>query len=323
MTGGTASLLRRRQAPARRALIGGADAGALAVLSLGLVLAPFPRALRRWAAQACVRLLPPGRRSREAAQRMQRIGGLSADAARAALETLRAGRLLAQLDLPRALIGGPDWRLRTEGLDAVRAARAEGQGVVLWVADCLGAGDVSKPACAAAGLRLVHMSRPEHGFTATRFGMALLNPLRLRFERRFLAERVVFCRDDPRPAMGRLLAALRDGGVVSIMAGTHEGGRLAEIPFLAGRLRLALGAPRLARIAGARLMPLFVLPDPEAPGGFLLRLGPALPQPAAGGEQGLLETAAAFARQLEPILREQPGVWVGWRRSGQLTAGRA
>ena len=50
---------------------------------------------------------------------------------------------------------------------------------------------VSKMALHRAGYGLVHLSRSEHGYSSTIFGMRCLNPLRSRIESRYLAERVV------------------------------------------------------------------------------------------------------------------------------------
>jgi hypothetical protein len=163
-------------------------------------------------------------------------------AADRAIGELYTGRLAAHLDLLRSLVWGSDLRIVPHGLGRIDAALARQRGVILWISDLVSAADVSKIALAGAGYRIKHLSRIEHGFSKSVFGIKCLNPIRLKFENQLLDERVVFDRMNPAPAMTRLLDCLHGNGIVSIVASAHEGGTLADVPFFAGRLRLALGA---------------------------------------------------------------------------------
>jgi lauroyl/myristoyl acyltransferase len=179
---------------------------------------------------------------------------------------------------------------------------------------------VSKIALARAGLRLAHLSRPEHGFTVSIFGMRFLNPLRIRFECAYLAERVVFDRMNPALATARLIDILRGGGLVSIMATTHEGRALADLPFLNGRITFAVGALRLAQKAGAAIIPVFVLRDRDTKDTFEVVFAPPLEVVDGRPEtEVLLAAASAYRDQLETVVRERPESWVGWRRADQVS----
>ncbi len=83
--------------------------------------------------------------------------------------------------------------------------------------------------------------------------------------------RVVY--GNSRPALDVLRQALRENGVVWIMA-IGAGNKSLTFPFLGGVLDLAIGAPRLAFETGAALIPVFTWPDDS--GGYRVELGPDL-----------------------------------------------
>ncbi len=318
-----AVLIRREVRPPRHALIAWTDLAVLAWLAVGLVVAPLRRAWRWRLCGVAARFSRWTRRARAARVRMLTIGRLAERDVGRILRELYAGRFFANLDVVRGLVLGPDMRAACSGLARIDAARAQGRGVILWVSDFVSAGDVTKVALAGAGYRVVHLSRPEHGFTTSSFGIRLLNPLRIRFERAYVAERVVFDRMNPGPAMARLLACLRAGAIVSITASAHEGGTLIELPFMAGRLTVAAGALRLAWLSGASVIPVFVLRDPGADASFLVELADPLKMPAGVPEsEALLAAACDYRDRLEAVVRARPECWVGWRRADQLAIGR-
>jgi len=313
-----AALVKRPIREPRRSPIDGRDVALAAWLGAGFALAQFPVRMRVGICRGLAATIRT-RRVKESRRTAIRIGGMAPEGAARVVTSLYAGRLAAQLDLLRDLTRGSDLTIETEGLGRVAAAIADGHGAVLWISDLAGAADVAKIALASAGHGVKHLSRVEHGFSKSRFGIRFLNPLRLAFERRYLEERVVFDRMNPAPAMTRLIGWLRGNGIVSIVAGAHEGGRLAEVPFLAGRLRLALGAPRLARLTGAPVIPVFALRDPARPERFTVTFGPPLVAPRSrDAEADLLATARDYAARLEAFVRRYPETWVGWRRTGQL-----
>jgi lauroyl/myristoyl acyltransferase len=298
------------------------EEGAVAVwLCLGVAVAPLPYAYRWSLCKALARPACRTRRAKAARLNAVRGGNLSeADAARV-IHELYAGRLAAKLDVVRGLLMGPDVRIGCKGLDHIDAALARGRGVMLWISDFVGAGDVVKLALAKAGYRLTHLSRAEHGFTTSAVGVRFLNPFRIKYENRYLEDRVVFDRMNPAPAMSRLIGCLRLNRIVSIMAGAHEGGTLADVPFLAGRLQISIGAPRLARLCGAPLITVSVLRDPVRHEAFEVVFEAPVTVPKEGREkEALLKVACDYRDRLESGVRANPGSWVGWRRSSFRSA---
>jgi lauroyl/myristoyl acyltransferase len=198
------------------------------------------------------------------------------------------------------------------GEDHLLRSLARGSGAILWVAHFAFNSNVTKIALHRRGYRVSHLSRPEHGFSKTRFGIGFLNPVRCIPEDKCLAQRIVFDRHGPSVAMRKMLQALRQGDVVSITAGAWEGSDLADAPLFDGRLSIAVGAPRLAARADADVLPVFSIRDPAR--GFQtiieppLNLDPALPR-----DQACLAAAAEYLRRHEPWIRRFPEQWRGWK----------
>jgi lauroyl/myristoyl acyltransferase len=316
LAAGRPALVRRAVKKPERPLITAKDVAILLWLCVGAAAAPLPRAWRWRLCRFAAHFASRTRRGRDARACALRIGKIPADDVERVIQQLYAGRLAAHLDVVRALLLGPDVRAQCRGLAEIDAALAQGHGVVLWISDFVSAGDVSKIALANAGYRVTHLSRKEHGFSTSAFGIRFLNPLRIRFESAYLEERVVFDRTDPAPAMSRLLARLRANGIVSIVASMHEGGTLVDLPFLAGRLKIALGALRLARVSGAAVIPVFLLREnAEA---FEAVFAAPLTFSRGSRETEVLAPASEYRDLLEAYVRARPECWVGWRRAGQL-----
>jgi len=199
------------------------------------------------------------------------------------------------------------WRpdIRLEGREHLDRALGAGRGAIVWVAPFVFAPLVTKMALHAAGYRLVHLSRLGHGYSPTRFGVRVLNPVRTRAEDRYLAERVVIGAS-PLPAALRTLARrLAAANRVVSIAAVAQDVKTREAPFLGGELRLATGAPNLMLRTGARLLP--VVTVREAPGQFLAMIEPPLePGPAADREQALQDLVAGLATRVEHHARRGP-----------------
>lgn len=142
------------------------------------------------------------------------------------------------------------------GREHLDAALVAGKGAILWVGPFVFSDLLTKIALHAAGVPVSHLSRNVHGFSATRFGERVLNPIRTAVERRFLAERVVMSRAGSVAALRTLSRRLRDNRVVSVSA-IGMAHQLYRIPFLNGALQMAGGAPSLALQTGAALLPVF------------------------------------------------------------------
>jgi lauroyl/myristoyl acyltransferase len=161
-----------------------------------------------------------------------------------------------------------------------------------------------------AGYELVQLARPEHGYSPTRFGVRVLNPVRTRAEDRHLAERVVIGQVPLQEAMRTLGRRLAENKVVVIAVGA-QGRRTCVGPFLRGVLRIATGVPNLALRTGAPVLPVFTVR--EAPGRFRTVVEPPLEARAhAGRERVAQNLVAAVAARIEHHARRWPDQF-SWR----------
>jgi lauroyl/myristoyl acyltransferase len=204
--------------------------------------------------------------------------------------------------------------LQLEGAEHLDSALAAGRGAVLWVAHFCFHALATKKALCDAGYRVWHLSRPEHGFSRSTVGIALFNGIRTAAEGRQLAGRIVFERDRPGAAAAAATRVLAQNGVLSITAGDWEGQRIASIDVCGGKLQLAVGAPRLARLSGAALLPVFTVRGADQQT-IRVVIEPALAVPSGGEAEAALQGAAqAFGRILEGYIRRYPAEWRDWAR---------
>lgn len=153
--------------------------------------------------------------------------------------------------------GGWRPRVRLRGEAHLERALAEGRGAILWVAYGAFSDMMSKIALHEAGYPVWHLSRHTHGhFSWTRFGLRVLNPIRIAVERRFLADRVVIDPAAPKLALRRLAEHLDENRVVSITLWV-QAGRVTMVPFRDTELALPGGPAALALKSGAALLPVF------------------------------------------------------------------
>lgn len=183
-----------------------------------------------------------------------------------------------------------------------------GHGVILWFCPFTHADIVFKRGLHQRGYEIVHLSHYTHGFSDTRFGVKVLNPIKTGVERRYLKERVLIGRDRSKPAVERLKAHLKTNGLVSITA-IQSGRRRGERPFLGGRLQLAKGAPSMAFETGAPLLPVFVVPGGE---GYVVCIEAPLVARSPVKEEAEEELLSAYVPLLERYVRAHPDLWRGW-----------
>ena len=199
---------------------------------------------------------------------------------------------------------------RLRGGAHIEAALAAGRGAVLW--NCpTGAG--SRPglrALARAGLPIAQLMGNGHPFSPSRFAMKFLNPLVNRMDDRYVGTTVTVREDNAVEAMHALGEHLRANGVIRISANGAFGNAL-DIPFFGGTLHLSLGAPMLALLHGAPLIPIFCIPD--GTGGHELVAEAPLTD---GSEEASLDHARALAGRyaaiLESYLERYPHIWRCW-----------
>ncbi|MBT3904535.1 MAG: lysophospholipid acyltransferase family protein [Rhodospirillaceae bacterium] len=205
-----------------------------------------------------------------------------------------------------------DGRLKTplEGQEHIDAALEKGKGVILWDSHFYFANSATKMALQRAGYKTHHLSHARHGFSDTWIGMKLLNPLWVASEFKFLAERVVIAYDNPAPAMKTLGARLDQNQVVSVTV-RDSAKHPVEVPFLGGHLRVAPGAPVMAKRHGAALVPVFTIR--QADGTYVTRAEAPIDLPEDLDTRIAVKSAVEqYAQRLEPVVRAYPDQWVDW-----------
>jgi len=198
--------------------------------------------------------------------------------------------------------------VRIDGFDHVHAALAAGRGAVLWVAHAFHGHLGAKVGFRRAGLDVVHLSTPAHGFSGSRFGVRHLNRIQTRIEDRYIAERVLLPLAGQNAALQTLVKRLKANKVVSI-TGQRGTGRTVDARFLDGTLPLAPGAPTLASMTGAKLLPVFAFRAED--GAIEVTVEPEIEMrgPREAAIAGAVQT---FADRSAPYVLRSPGQWLSW-----------
>jgi lauroyl/myristoyl acyltransferase len=243
----------------------------------------------------------------------QALGLDSLEEAEAIAWRTAAGRIEHHIQVMKVMsAGGWGPEMRLEGEEHLKAALARGKGAITWVAHFCFNTQVTKMALKAGGYRVSHLSRPEHGFSKSQFGVRCLNPLRWDAELRYLDKRIIINRADPGGSLREAQAVLEDNRIVSITAGAWEGRRVAHGRLLGGRYPLATGAPDLAQRTGAVLLPVFTT---RIAGSMAFRV--KIGEPLAVEFEDKLEAnraaTAGFLNALETAVVEYPDQWRGWK----------
>ena len=193
------------------------------------------------------------------------------------------------------------------GLEHVRAARAEGRGVVMWVMGFLDHTALNL-ALDEAGYPITFLYSQNHGIYSTRApSRRLAAPILIRGALRSL-ERVVFIPDSGNKGYIRQLSSIleNDHGTIGIKGDVadHRGG--IETDFLGRPTAFPTGAPSLAFMTGSELIT-----------GAVLRRGTldhevVIDEPISvarddGHKEYLQAVTQEFARRLEQRVRTHPG----------------
>ncbi len=198
--------------------------------------------------------------------------------------------------------------IRIAGFEHVKAALAGGRGAVLWVSHAFHGHLGAKIGFRRAGLDVVHLSTPAHGFSATKFGVRYLNRMQTRIEDRYIAERVMLPLQGQNAALQILAKRLKANRVVSI-TGQRGTGRTVDARFLDGTLPLAPGAPAIAQMTGAKLLPVFAFR--AADGNVEVTVEPEIVLEGAR-DAAIAAAVQTFARRSEPFVLRYPGQWLSW-----------
>jgi lauroyl/myristoyl acyltransferase len=215
--------------------------------------------------------------------------------------------------LREAMVG---WKapVRLVGQAHVDAALKEGKGIVLWVAHFSFNSLAAKMAFARGGHKAWHISRPEHGFSKSAFGIRFLNPLRIGAELPYLAGRIVVDRAQPAKATTAARRLLRGNEIISITAGAWEGSRLASVDILGAELDLSVGAPGLAVLTGATLLPVFTVRRHGTTAIDVVVDAPIIVALGGDREAALLAAAQEFATRMAPYVTDYPLQWRDWEK---------
>ncbi len=233
---------------------------------------------------------------------------------------IAATRSEHNIQIIRERLAGWKPKIELHGLDHLDAARAGGRGAVLWIAHFAFNALAAKMAFARAGFDVFHVSRPEHGFSKSRFGMRWLNPIRTGAELKYAAGRVVLDRANPAASMNEARRLLRANKFVSITAGAWEGELLVSARIGQSAVEIASGAPRLAKVAGAPLLPVFVGRD-DGTGTIKVVVEPPIDLDAHDDKAALIQGAAQdFADRHLAYLRAYPHQWRDWEKLVALDA---
>ena len=227
---------------------------------------------------------------------------------------VRSMRTEHHVQVLRERLGG--WRPRIEivGLEHLEAAKRGGHGAVLWIAHFSFNSLASKIAFSRAGFDVFHVSRPEHGFTKSRFGIRFLNPIRIGAEQNHAAGRIVIDRANPAASMRTARRLLRANKFVSITAGAWEGQLLVTAKFGCATTEISSGAPRLARVANAPLLPVFVIRD-ETTKSIRVTVESPIDVQHRGEKATMIRQATQeFADRHLPFLEAHPHQWREWDR---------
>ena len=211
---------------------------------------------------------------------------------------------------------GRRWRpvVQVKGLDNLTAALDARHGVILWISDFVYRPLIVPVALRQAGFAVVHLSRPEHGFSVSPFGVHFLNPIWAAAENRFLAQRVVIENNDASGALETLRKRLTDNGIVSITV-AETGRRTLDAKFFHGRIRVATGPAHLARTSRAPLLPVFAVRSDD--GAYEVSIGQAL-DVDDNCKPAYVTAIQAYAAMLEPYVLKYADQWNGWIALGRL-----
>ena len=202
----------------------------------------------------------------------------------------------------------PEITLR--GAEHLDHALEQGLGVVLWVATFSGSRLVVKMALHQAGYEIHHLSRPGHGFSSTEFSIQYLNPMWVRVENRYLAERIRVTDETTVQAVKTIRKRLAANKIVSI-TDTHTAKQLLHKPFLNGYRPYATGAAHFAVSTGAALLPVFTIETGYR--SFEVIIGESLypksdQQDAASTESLITDYSTALGR----MVARHPHLWTLW-----------
>jgi lauroyl/myristoyl acyltransferase len=187
-------------------------------------------------------------------------------------------------------------------------ALSKGRGVILWSGHFESAALITEMGLAQHSYLSFHLTRPDHGFSASPFGIRFLNPLRLSVENRYLAGRIMMNPGETSKSLRELRQRLSQGRLVSIMARDDRASQTRPGKFFDSERQLPTGPITLARASKAPLVPV-----------FMVRRGPRrfeviIEAPIEVPDSRDFDTPMAqYARLLEGYVRLAPTAYRSWQ----------
>ena len=144
--------------------------------------------------------------------------------------------------------------LSSQGLEHVKSSLEAGKGAILWANQFATQTLLGKRVLWNEGLKPVQISVEQHGFSHSSFGIRTLNKVVLSAEDRYLADRLLFDRDDGAAVTRKILKLLDDGALVIITNNSFAGSSFVEVPMAEGAyVSMATTALSLATRRGTPL----------------------------------------------------------------------
>lgn len=193
-----------------------------------------------------------------------------------------------------------------DGWSHVERSLAAERGAIVLVAHFVHNGLAPKQVFYAKGQPLTHLSRLEHGYSKTRVGMRVLNPVRSGVEDRYLRRRALIRDGSATTALRQLARALQANQVVSLTAGAWEGSSIVEVPLFGRLYPLATGPFALAKLTGA---PVLLLIATRASDGTV---HVAITPPLSHGSDHIVDMGREAVERMAPYIRANPGQFRGW-----------
>ena len=272
-------------------------------------------ALTRVVARLSLALMP--RRQRRVAERMaEHLGPDRDNIAESAAYWLQ--RVETRWGQARGIsVAGWKPNVEINGLHHLVEADAAGRGTILWRISSHTAIPLNQ-ALAAHGFAPVHLSKSNH-LMATRdnrlwrFVSPKAGPILRKAEDAPLRARVEYGNgSSPASAMRRLMSALSDNEVVTIVGDLASGRKVHEVTVNHQKLRLANGGARLAVKTGAALIPVSL--SRTGPLRYRVDIVEPLIAPDGVGTDAAVESLIEqFADVLGEFIHRQPSQWPKWR----------
>lgn len=208
---------------------------------------------------------------------------------------------------------GSALRTSVTGREHIEAALAAGRGAILWVMPFCGS-RVFKAALWRDAIRVVHLSRANHGAGSKSWlALRVWSPLYRRSEGRYLADTIVMPVEGFPRVLGGLKAVLRRDGCLS-MNSVGPGRREVTVELLSRQIRLATGAPTLAHLTGAALLPAYAMRVGRLAYEAVIE-PPLLTDATAPRGDYVARAAQEFAGRVERQFIRRPQDWSAWRAS--------